>query len=186
MLEKLLQLDIEFFFLINRNQADLLNPVMTLLSNGFAWIPMYAWLIWLIYRKYGKAVYKYVFVLLILFVLTDQVSSGLIKPLVGRLRPCHEPALSENVQLVSKCGGKYSFPSGHATNTMGLAIGMYILYGASVGFWLILWALLVGYSRIYLGVHYPLDILMGFTLGWLLAMLTCWIARKSLKLVDNR
>lgn len=186
MIERVLQLDKDLFFLINGNQADWLNPIMLLLSSGVAWIPLYLGLVWLLYQKYGKAFYKHVLVLLIVFLLTDQTSSGLIKPLVERLRPCHEPAMNDHVQLLTKCGGKFSFPSGHATNTMGLAIGIYLLYGVSAGIWLILWAVLVGYSRIYLGVHYPLDVVAGFALGYLIAMLACGIARKSLKLVDNR
>lgn len=106
----------------------------------------------------------------IVVALTDQLSVHLFKNVFERLRPCHNPDLNGLVHLVnSKCGGKFGFVSSHAANTFGVA--MFIHYIFRVRWFtlsILLWATIVSYSRIYLGVHYPGDVVFGALLGVLI------------------
>ena len=101
--------------------------------------------------------------------ITDQTSVYLFKDVFFRLRPCHEPSLTGLVHLVNdQCGGKYGFVSSHAANSFGLAAYLSLLLGKKIKYftWLLmLWALLLSYSRIYLGVHYPGDVIVGAIWG---------------------
>jgi undecaprenyl-diphosphatase len=105
----------------------------------------------------------------VVFAITDLASVHLFKNVFLRLRPCHEPALSGLVHLVNnRCGGSYGFVSSHAANTFGLAIMVLLLFkklNPWIGYGMVIWAAMVSYSRIYLGVHYPGDILGGALLG---------------------
>lgn len=106
--------------------------------------------------------------------LADQVSSGLMKPYFERLRPCHNPELEGLLYVYGRCGGLYGFVSSHAANTFGVATFLtLILRKKQKGIkWLFLYAVIVSYSRIYLGVHYPLDVLFGALVGVLSAYLS--------------
>ena len=111
---------------------------------------------------------------LILIAITDQVSSHLLKPLIARPRPCHGV---EGARVIYHCGKTFAFPSGHATNSMGAAIFFGLIYRRWI--WALLaFALVNSYSRIYLGVHYPLDILGGWVLGGALAWGWVWFTRR--------
>ena len=118
--------------------------------------------------------------------ISDQTASALLKPLTLRLRPCHEPALQNLIHPVLECGGQYGFASSHAANTFALATGVWLLVGKQHPWvkWLYLWAFLVAYSRIYVGAHYPLDILAGTGIGVLAAQLCVsvlhWIQKQPL------
>ena len=106
-----------------------------------------------------------VLLLLITVAITDQLASSILKPLVGRVRPCH---VVEGVRIVTGCGNTLSFPSGHATSSMAVAIVLGLLYKRWL--WpLVAFSVVISYSRIYIGVHYPLDILGGWILGGSLA-----------------
>ena len=125
----------------------------------------------------------FLFIILVI-TLADQTSVHLFKNVFQRLRPCHEPALENLVHLVNnKCGGQYGFISSHAANTFGLAL-LTLLWIKKRWFTalMITWALLVAYSRVYLGVHYPLDVMVGGIwgagCGWLVFLLFRWTLSK--------
>ena len=125
------------------------------------------------YYKYdGKKSGYTIFLLLICFGLTNLIHDELFKKVFMRLRPCHEDGICQSTRLLVDCGGYYSFVSGHAANTAAI-ISCLLLYFKSISKWiktgLIIWVLLVGYSRIYLAKHYPLDVLCGFALGFLIS-----------------
>jgi membrane-associated phospholipid phosphatase len=159
-------LDLALFRLINVTWgADVLAPVMKVLSNPVYWVPvMVAFVAWMLFRdgRHGRIT---VLVLLLLVPATDQVSSHLLKPLVHRPRPCRPEAAIADVETHGvHCSSKGSFPSSHAANIGGVALLLALRYRK----WAIPAALLalgVGYSRVYLGVHYPSDVLAGWTLG---------------------
>lgn len=179
MLEQLISWDKAVFLIFNGLGAPSLDGLMVFLSGKLEWIPLYGLLLFLLFRKYKSKGFYILFFVVLLIVASDQISVQLFKNVFERLRPCHEPSLEGLVHLVNnKCGGKFGFVSSHATNTFALAIFMgLILKNRPIVIGLIIWAAIVSYSRVYLGVHYPLDVLGGAVLGTFIAQ-GIWILLK--------
>ncbi len=182
MLEYLLTPDQNIFLFLNGLHSSWADVFFYWVSDRFIWIPFYAVLAFFMIRKWRKKSIPIFIALLICIVLTDQ-SCNLIKHSVQRPRPSHDPVLSEQVHLVAKPdgtlykGGPYGFPSSHAANSMALALFVIFFLaekrkGLIIG--ILLWVLLLCYSRIYLGVHYPSDILTGWLIGTFWAFLCRW------------
>lgn len=186
MLQQIIDLDTSWFLFFNGIRADWADPIFYWLSNTFVWIPLYLLVIFLIIRKWKKKAITILLFLALTVTANDQTCNYL-KRTIGRLRPSHDPKLSEMVQLVEKSdgklyrGGKFSFPSGHASNSIILVF--YFLFFVkprqkwSIGL-IIAWSLLMAYTRLYLGVHYPLDLLFGFIMGSCFSLLSIWIWKR--------
>jgi undecaprenyl-diphosphatase len=165
----LLNLDVVLFHAINSWHAPWADALMSLVSAKWSWLPAYLLLLVALYRRFG---WRRVVLILVcvggLITFTDRISAGVLKPQVQRLRPCHA-ALAVEVHLVDgHCGGQYGFVSSHAANFFGLATLMSLLFGRSrLTLLFLAIATLAGYSRVYLGVHYPGDVLGGALLGGL-------------------
>lgn len=178
-MDALLQLDYELFHWINvAAQADWLDAWLTPWRNKLTWLPLYllgaAYLFWR-WRLRGII---FVAVLGITIGLSDQISSEVIKKTVQRARPCREQALEPPARLLIGCGGGYSFPSSHAANHFAVAVFLFFSWGRRWGHWrwlLFFWAASVAYAQVYVGVHYPIDVLGGALLGSLLAALGVWL-----------
>lgn len=173
MLQQILNFDTSLFLFFNGIHADWADPLFYWFSNTFVWIPLYLLVIFLIIRKWKKRAISILIFLALTVTVNDQ-SCNYLKRTIGRLRPSHEPTLSEQVHLVEKPdgtlykGGKFSFPSGHASNSIVLVF-YFIFFARPRRKWtiglMIAWSLMMAYTRLYLGVHYPMDLLCGFLMG---------------------
>ena len=158
---------------------------MWIVSQARTWIPLYVVLVGLMIYKYRN--WKAVLLILVGFGiavgLSDWTTSGLIKPWVCRLRPTHDPILAGQLHLVNDyTGGLYGFCSSHAANTMAVGLLFSLLYkNIYATFGLMLWVALNCYSRMYLGVHFLLDILCGLAIGALYAGLVYWGWRRAMQ-----
>ncbi len=165
MLETLKSIDTSLFLAINGAHNAFFDFIMFWASNRLIWIPFYVFLAWLLYRHYGKRSWYLILGAGLVVILTDQTSVHLFKNVFLRLRPCHEPSISGMVHLVNNhCGGQYGFISSHAANSFGLAAYLSLLLGKKIKYFtllIVLWALLLCYSRVYLGVHYSGDVIVG-------------------------
>lgn len=176
MLDQLINADHQLFYSIN---SGLANPffdwLMPLLRNRYLWVPLYLFLaVFLViqYRKTG-------ILLLISFALTfgfaDFFSSSLLKPAIQRLRPCNDTEIKKNTRLLIACGSGYSFPSTHAANHFALAIFLVTVFykrWKPIILLALSWAFAVSFAQIYVGVHYPLDIVGGAVLGAMIGYVT--------------
>ena len=168
-MNQLLQLDQTIFFFINNDlHTPILDYIMTLWRNKYFWIPLYVFIasfVWLNFKKKGL----YLILAAILSVgVADTVSSQLIKKTVQRLRPCNNTQINSEIKLLVRCGSGYSFTSSHAANHFALATFLSLTLGGAIRAvrWpLFLWASLVAFAQVYVGVHYPLDVLSGALLG---------------------
>ena len=203
-MDYLIHIDQQWLLAINGWHSEWADMLMWYISKSTTWLPLYALLVGLIVYRFGilspslcregRSGSSLLRVLIILagfavaVGVSDFVSSGIIKPWVCRLRPTHEPALAGMLHLVNGyTGGLYGFVSSHAANTMACALLFALLYRnkyATVG--LMLWVALHCYSRMYLGVHYPADIIGGLAIGALMATLTYGMVRRLLERVDER
>jgi undecaprenyl-diphosphatase len=169
-MDQILEWDAQLFLYLNNLGVSFWDSTWLAISGVKIWIPLYVFLVFLLFKKLPlKLFFVSVLLLVLNTFLTDTGSVWLFKEQFQRLRPCHVEALLDKMRLVKEgCGGKYGFISSHASNTFGLAVlvgGMLKSSFKYARFILIAWATLVAFSRIYLGVHYPLDILCGGIYG---------------------
>lgn len=177
----LLQWDIDTFLTIHNGLKNgLLDAVMPLWRNGWIWAPFYVFIIAYWTLNFGRRAWIIVLIGALSIGLCDQVSSHLLKPQVERLRPCNEASLQGEVHPLIPCGSGFSFPSTHATNHMCLAIFMIMSWPERLRpkwrWSLFFWALSVGFAQVYVGAHYPIDVLFGALLG---AIIGYWFGSLS-------
>ena len=168
-MELIQRIDEYLFRLINSYGFELMDTIMRLVSNKFFWIPLYLYLIYLIYKNFSKNFFKILFSISIVIFLADFGSVHLFKEIFERPRPCH---ILEDIRLVDGCGGPFGFISSHASNSFALAFFFGLIFRNRQMFLLLFsWAIIIGFSRVYLGVHYPFDILGGIFWGLFVSLL---------------
>lgn len=173
MISQLIHLDQSVFLFFNGLHCSCADFFFHWVSNRFIWIPLYAILAFFMIKKWKKKAISIIIALIVSIFISDQ-SCNLIKECVQRPRPSHEIALDGQVHLVVQpdgtlyTGGPYGFPSSHAANSITLALYIIFYLGKNKK-WIVIsmigWVLLISYSRLYLGVHYPGDLLAGWILG---------------------
>jgi len=165
----LLQYDQFLFQLINSEWTNnWLNVLMPLLRNKYFWLPLYFFLVSFSLVNYGKKGLYFLFFAILTIIISDTMSSKVIKNTIKRVRPCNDILIKDTVELRVHCGGGYSFTSSHATNHFALAFFLIFTIG-NLKKWFkwvfILWASSIAYAQVYVGVHYPLDVIVGSLLG---------------------
>jgi len=181
---------------LNTDAFPFLDGPMWYFSSKFFWTPIYALMLYALFKKYNAKYFLWIVVMIALCVLiNDQTASGLFKNWIARSRPSHDPEISSQLHLVLEPngnlyrGGRFGFYSSHAANMAGV-VTLFILMMKPMrrllSALLILWVLLISYSRIYLGVHYPFDVLMGLFMGVAGGLLCYFIWKKLMqKLYPN-
>ena len=183
MLELLESADRNLTIFINQGFNSWLDTLMIFWSGKLVWLPLYAALMIFLFGRFGSKYFLRILLLIgILILLSDQTASALFKPLFQRLRPCHDPDLLPVLHLPEGCGGQFGFASSHAANTMALAVFFFLLPVFARSGWialiLLVWAILTGWSRIYLGAHFAGDIIAGYAIGAFWAAILHFAARK--------
>ncbi len=167
---------------INHANTCFLDQFLWNISAPAMWIPLYAVLTWCIVRRYGKNSIWIMLAFAACVGLSDYISSGIIKPLAARPRPTHTEGIEELLHIVNGYhGGKYGFVSSHAANTMCCTLLFSLVWRNRISaISLSVWTALTCWSRMYLGAHYPADILGGLIVGTTLALAGYWcLTRKK-------
>lgn len=183
-LDSLLKADQELFLKINTVYIHpLLDAVYPWFREGNTWIPLYLFIIVLALVNFKQKAFAFILFAVLTVVLTDQISSSFIKPFFERPRPCRDPILMNQIRmLLNGCSGGYSFTSSHATNHFGFAVYIYLTLGNIIGKWkyaFLVWAAVIAYGQVYVGVHYPLDIICGALLGVTIGFIIAYFHNKT-------
>ena len=172
-MDTILEIDKELLIWINSFHADWLDPIMLIVTRTAFWTPLYLLFIFLIFKNLESDQWIAIAGAVVTVILADQITSGLMKPFFQRLRPSHDPSIQNLMHLVANSdrefyrGGLYGFASSHAANTFGISTFMWLLL-KNKSKWMamcFLWAAILTYTRLYLGVHFPGDILIGAMVG---------------------
>jgi len=172
MLENIIQIDRELFYFINKDLANSFTHfIMPVVTNVKSWLPLFA--VFCIYQiwKGGSSGRLCVATILLGVLICDQFNSSILKEVFQRPRPCH---FFVDINLLVGCGSGKSFPSSHAANSM-MAVTVIALFFRKHKYWLPLLAVLVGISRIFVGVHFPFDIFVGWLVGVGVGFFVYWL-----------
>ncbi len=187
-MHELLELDRKILLWLNGFHSPSIDSMMMLMTKTIFWLPLYLILAYLIFKRYKIEGWFVLVAAGISILLADQITSGFMKPFFARLRPSQEPGLEGLLHLVNGYkGGRYGFASSHAANTFAIAFLVWCIF-KDASRWtglIFLWAIVMSYTRIYLGVHYPSDILVGALVGilsgWLGFKFFQWLKEKREK-----
>lgn len=182
--------DRALFYLINREWSfNQIDNIMLLLRQAFTWIPLYFFFMFFFYANCKKYFFHIVLFTLVTFALCDFTSASILKPLIGRIRPCHDPSLQLTIKHLAACGGIFSMPSSHAANHFGLAAFWFLVINHTLDrkwHWLWLWAFAIGYSQVYAGVHFPADIVTGALLGIAIGYFSFYLFLQRVMRLNNK
>lgn len=184
MLELLQQTDQQLFLFLNGMHSPFWDNFMYIFTGKMTWVPMYAAILYVLYKNFNIYVCLFAVVAIALTITyADQICATVIRPIVERSRPSRNPDIAELVHLVNgKRGGRFGFPSCHAANSFALAFFVMLFFkNRLLTFFILFWAALNSYSRIYVGVHYPGDLIAGTIVGLSGALLIYFLLVYTLK-----
>lgn len=168
-MHQILQQDLQLFHLINQEWVHpYLDVFLSFMRNSYVWFPLYVFLISFLLFNFGRQGLYYLLFAIGMVVLSNLLSSELIKKSVKRTRPCNEIALEGNRRIIVHCGSGYSFTSSHATNHFCVSSFIFLTGMHFFGRWrylFLIWAAVISYAQVYVGVHYPIDVICGSLLG---------------------
>lgn len=187
--QKIIKADQELFLLLNTGLTNsFFDSVFPWYREGNTWIPFYLFLVVFAILNFKRKAFPFILFAVVTIVLTDQISSSLVKPFFERPRPCRDPELMNQIRmLLNGCSGGFSFTSSHATNHFGFVVYLNVTIGSLIGRWkylLLFWAGTIAYGQVYVGVHYPLDIFCGALLGALIGWVTGYWFNRSAGKID--
>jgi len=190
MFNQLIRFDKWLFSIINQKATNaFFDTLMPIIRQPLNWIPLYLFLIIYAFIKFPKKALYWILGLGITATITDVLSSHIIKPFVGRLRPCNDLSIASSVRLlVDHCGQNGSFTSSHATNHFGVAMFIFMTlstYFKNYRYLFFVWAGAISYAQVYVGVHFPFDVLFGGILGCIIGWGTGELFTQKFNRIDK-
>ena len=182
-MEEIILEDKQAMIFLNNLGSSTFDPFWILVSEKWFWIPLYVIFLYFLYKNFNKKSLFYILLFVALGITASDQIANILKFGFERLRPCHDPSLEGLLREV-KCGGKFGFYSAHSSNSFFVATYLTILLGKKIKqlpYFLFVWAAIVAYSRVYLGMHFPGDIIVGAIMGILLALFFGTLAKKVIK-----
>ena len=182
-MEEIILEDKQAMIFLNNLGSSTFDPFWILVSEKWFWIPLYVIFLYFLYKNFNKKSLFYILLFVALGITASDQIANIFKFGFERLRPCHDPSLEGLLREV-KCGGKFGFYSAHSSNSFFVATYLTILLGKKIKqlpYFLFVWAAIVAYSRVYLGMHFPGDIIVGAIMGILLAIFFGTLAKKVIK-----
>lgn len=181
-MSQLSTIDSDLFLLLNGLHAEGMDRIMVLVTDMWIWLPLYAlWVYWVV-KQYGRRCWWVFFAIVVVVLCSDQLASHVCKPLFHRLRPCYNVDFQDLIHLPKgMAGGRYGFVSSHAANTFAILVFLTPVlakYRPWAAITLFMWAVVSSYSRIYIGYHYPGDILAGAVLGAMIGIIIWRLFRR--------
>ena len=187
-IDQLIHLDIKLFLYLNGQGTEMWDGFWNFVTHRFTWFPVYFLILYVVYRLSGwKGLLYYAIVISILILIVDQTTYYWFKAVFQRPRPSHNPDIADLIRITGSPGGRWGFISAHASNTFAIAVFLGYQFNKVFkfsGIILTLWAVFISYSRIYVGVHYPADLVGGALWGASIAYLFLFILNKT-KLNDK-
>jgi membrane-associated phospholipid phosphatase len=179
---------IVFLFIHHDSDQRFLDQIIPIFREASTWIPLYVLMVYYAIKIGERKAWIFILFSILTVACTDFVTASILKPFFARPRPCHDPELAGMVRNILNCGGLYSMPSNHAANHFGLAFFWYFaiefINGKKWG-WLWVWAAVIGYAQIYVGKHFPSDILVGAVFGCMAAFIMLIIFKRIWKMPNT-
>mgnify|MGYP003598700823 FL=1 len=182
-MEEIILEDKQAMIFLNNLGSSTFDPFWILVSEKWFWIPLYVVFLYFLYKNFNKKSLFYILLFVALGITASDQIANIFKFGFERLRPCHDPSLEGLLREV-KCGGKFGFYSAHSSNSFFVATYLTMLLGKKIKqlpYFLFVWAAIVAYSRVYLGMHFPGDIIIGAIMGILLALFFGILAKKVIR-----
>ena len=182
-MEEIILEDKQAMIFLNNLGSSTFDPFWILVSEKWFWIPLYVIFLYFLYKNFNKKSLFYILLFIALGITASDQIANIFKFGFERLRPCHDPSLEGLLREV-KCGGKFGFYSAHSSNSFFVATYLTILLGKKIKqlpYFLFVWAAIVAYSRVYLGMHFPGDLIVGAIMGILLALFFGTLAKKVIR-----